>query len=111
MRTYHSPTLGDVTFTEAQYRKLLRRFSPDKELGREYEQSCICPKGDGVFNCSSCKPFGGTSLACLPYLAELTDPSVASGLSLRPTAITINGSLGFTSLATIRYFYLISNSG
>ena len=103
MRTYHSPTLGDVTFTEEQYRKLLRRFNPDKKLGKEYKQPCICPKGDCMYNCTDCKPFGGVTMCCLRHLDELTDHvGTPYETSIGVSGITVYGSLGLQDLTTIR---------
>ena len=86
MRVYHSEKLGDVRLTEEQYHKLLRRFNPNKELGKEYKQPCICPPGpDGLpfMDCSSnCKTFKYRQTGCLRYIREIGD-------NLWP-----NGSLG-----------------
>ena len=101
MRTYHSPTLGDVTFTEEQYHKLLRRFNPNKELWKEYKYPCICP-GNDVYNCGNCKPFGGETLACLVYLRDVVGHDGAPlRTGLCRAVITVYESVGLRDLTTI----------
>ncbi|KKL90489.1 hypothetical protein LCGC14_1904220 [marine sediment metagenome] len=92
MRTYHSPTLGDVHLTEAQYRKLLRRFDPNKKIGVEYKHPY----------CMDCKPFGYIAVGCLRYLDDVTGhPCSPRRTALGSYDIKVWSSEGLDDLTTI----------
>lgn len=102
MRTYKTKFGEELYFTEKQYRMLLRRFNPEKVIGRRYNYRCICPKTSNEPICNSCKAFGYRYTACMDCLRELTGMrDVIPGLGLFTDVIIVRSEEGMRSLKKV----------